>query len=146
MPKMSIPEIRAMDREIGARLRTYRLAAHITQSGLGDALSVTFQQIQKYESGRNRISGHRLVLAANLLKVTPGDILGEGAAKNNSESRQQFFVGLSDPFVNRMVRILGKLPPPQRRAMARAATHVISAFTGKTAKELLNEPSRKNRH
>jgi transcriptional regulator with XRE-family HTH domain len=52
---------------IGERIRTARALAGISQTQLGDMLGVTFQQVQKYENGRNRISAPALIRLANAL-------------------------------------------------------------------------------
>jgi len=57
------------DRQVGARLRTRRHELGISQTKLADAVSLTFQQIQKYEKGANRIGASRLQQFANILKV-----------------------------------------------------------------------------
>ena len=56
------------DIQIGLRLRAYRKAANITQEKLGKALGVTFQQIQKYENGKNRLSGSRMLIVLKTLQ------------------------------------------------------------------------------
>lgn len=56
------------DRYIGQRIREARLASHISLTDLADMLGVSYQQLQKYESGENRVSGariNRLVTALN---------------------------------------------------------------------------------
>ncbi|HWV53850.1 helix-turn-helix transcriptional regulator [Pseudorhodoplanes sp.] len=58
-----------VDAQIGARVRMHRLLADMTQEQLGAALGVTFQQIQKYEKGVNRIGAGRLQDIANTLRV-----------------------------------------------------------------------------
>ena len=45
-----------MDKIIGQRLRSFRLAKEMSQGDLGTYFGITFQQIQKYESGKNRLS------------------------------------------------------------------------------------------
>lgn len=65
-----------MDVEIGQRIRALRIAAGISQSELGAASGVTFQQAQKQESGRNRISASALVLICKRLGVTPMEFSG----------------------------------------------------------------------
>ena len=67
-----------IDRNAGARLRAVRADRGISQSALGDAIGVTFQQIQKYEKGTNRISISRLVIICQALNCHPMDIIGEG--------------------------------------------------------------------
>ncbi len=58
-----------IDVEIGARLRQARAAAGLTQTELGTGLGISFQQIQKYEKGKNRIGGGRLYKIARVLGV-----------------------------------------------------------------------------
>lgn len=54
----------------GERLRVARQLAGVTQQRLGEMLGVSFQAVQKYENGENRLSAGRLVKAAELLGVT----------------------------------------------------------------------------
>ena len=58
-----------IDVEIGNRVRQARVAAGLTQTELGIHLGISFQQIQKYEKGRNRIGGGRLYRIARILGV-----------------------------------------------------------------------------
>ncbi len=58
-----------IDIEIGARLRQARVAAGLSQTELGAHLGISFQQIQKYEKGKNRIGGGRLYKIARMLGV-----------------------------------------------------------------------------
>jgi transcriptional regulator with XRE-family HTH domain len=60
----------AVDRYIGARMREQRLTLSISQEQLGRKLGVSFQQIQKYESGKNRVSAARLFLICKALNVS----------------------------------------------------------------------------
>lgn len=59
----------AVDRIIGRNLRTYRHARQLTQMQLSTALSISYQQIQKYEKGRNRISAATLLELSQILEV-----------------------------------------------------------------------------
>jgi transcriptional regulator with XRE-family HTH domain len=60
-----------IDKHVGARLRMRRLMVGMSQGRLGEALDVTFQQIQKYEKGANRIGASRLQQLARVLEVPP---------------------------------------------------------------------------
>ena len=60
-----------IDKHVGARLRMRRLTVGMSQSKLGEALNITFQQIQKYENGANRIGASRLQGLARALGVMP---------------------------------------------------------------------------
>ena len=64
-----------VDVEVGFTLRRLRKAQGKSQQEVGAALGVTFQQLQKYENGTNRISASMLVRAAKALCVQPGDLL-----------------------------------------------------------------------
>ena len=58
-----------IDRHVGSRVRMRRMMLSISQTKLGDALGLTFQQVQKYEKGTNRISASRLQQTADALQV-----------------------------------------------------------------------------
>jgi transcriptional regulator with XRE-family HTH domain len=60
-----------IDRHVGARLRMRRMLVGMSQEKLGEALGITFQQIQKYEKGANRIGASRLQELARILNVPP---------------------------------------------------------------------------
>jgi transcriptional regulator with XRE-family HTH domain len=64
-----------IDTEVGLNLRRLRLARGHSQTALADALGLTFQQVQKYERGANRVSASMLVKAARFLKVNAADLL-----------------------------------------------------------------------
>ncbi|QFU14930.1 helix-turn-helix domain-containing protein [Microvirga thermotolerans] len=59
----------SIDKEIGSRVRMRRISVGMSQEKLGDLLGLTFQQVQKYEKGTNRISASRLVDIAKILGV-----------------------------------------------------------------------------
>jgi transcriptional regulator with XRE-family HTH domain len=59
----------AEDVEIGRKIRALRLERGLSQSGLADGIGLTFQQVQKYEKGTNRVSAGRLQRIADLLNV-----------------------------------------------------------------------------
>jgi transcriptional regulator with XRE-family HTH domain len=58
-----------IDTHVGSRVRMRRLILSMSQEKLGDAIGLTFQQVQKYEKGTNRMGSSRLVQIANVLKV-----------------------------------------------------------------------------
>ena len=57
------------DKHVGARVRMRRMMLSMSQEKLGDALGLTFQQVQKYEKGANRIGASRLQQIAQVLQV-----------------------------------------------------------------------------
>lgn len=58
-----------IDKHVGNRVRMRRLMLDMSQEKLGDALDLTFQQVQKYEKGTNRIGASRLQHIAHILQV-----------------------------------------------------------------------------
>jgi transcriptional regulator with XRE-family HTH domain len=64
-----------IDIAVGLRLRTLRKSKGMSQEQLGKALGITFQQIQKYERGTNRISASMLVKSARTLEVSAASLL-----------------------------------------------------------------------
>ena len=67
-----------IDKHVGSRMRMRRLMLDMSQTDLGNALGLTFQQIQKYEKGRNRVSASRLQHISQILQV-PVPFFFEGA-------------------------------------------------------------------
>ena len=67
-----------IDRHVGSRVRMRRMMLSMSQEKLGDALGLTFQQVQKYEKGTNRIGASRLQQIAHILQV-PVSFFFEGA-------------------------------------------------------------------
>jgi ribosome-binding protein aMBF1 (putative translation factor) len=65
------------DRAVGARIRDARQRAGLSQTKLGDALGLTFQQVQKYEHGTNRVAPSRLIVIARTLERPIGYFFGE---------------------------------------------------------------------
>lgn len=63
------------DAEIGNRIRLARKQARLSQSDLGRALGVTYQRVQKYENGTDRVAASRLVQIARFLKVSAASLL-----------------------------------------------------------------------
>src|SRR5262249_1513942 len=58
-----------IDQHVGSRVRMRRLMLAMSQEKLGDALGLTFQQVQKYEKGTNRIGASRLEQISHILQV-----------------------------------------------------------------------------
>ena len=74
--------------ELGKRLKTARKLAGMNQAKLADQIGITFQQIQKYENGTNRVSALRLVKMADILKADIQYLLG---MEKDSSHKMPFF-------------------------------------------------------
>ena len=82
------------DQEIGKRVRALRLQRGMTQVKLGSLLDVTFQQVQKYENGANRISAGRLQRIADIFEVPITFFytgIGDGRKHDKSEPEFELF-------------------------------------------------------
>ena len=72
---MSVKRPDPVDVEVGHRIRIERLARGLSQTALANQLGVTFQQVQKYEKGVNRVGAGRLTKIAEVLGVPVGHVL-----------------------------------------------------------------------
>src|SRR5512143_3400078 len=68
---MSTKAPNPVDKYVGSRVRMRRIMLGMSQEKLGEALGLTFQQVQKYEKGTNRIGASRLQQIASILHVAP---------------------------------------------------------------------------
>jgi len=74
-----------VDRHVGARVRMRRMMLSMSQEKLGEALGLTFQQVQKYEKGTNRIGASRLQQISGILQV-PVSFFFDGAPSLNTQA------------------------------------------------------------
>jgi transcriptional regulator with XRE-family HTH domain len=89
----------AVDRHVGVRIRTQRIVRGFSQTELGKAVGITFQQVQKYEKGTNRVSASRLQQIANILEVTP-DFFFDGASAKAVGKSGSKEVAVIDKFIS----------------------------------------------
>jgi transcriptional regulator with XRE-family HTH domain len=76
-----------IDKKIGSVIRLQRVKLGLTQSRLGEALGVSFQQIQKYENGSNAVASTRIPELCRLLEITPNDLFCVSDNTENQGSR-----------------------------------------------------------
>lgn len=88
-----------IDRHVGSRVRMRRMLAGISQEKLGEALGLTFQQIQKYEKGANRISASRLQQIAKKLEV-PVSFFFDGAPGGDATPTASFADSSSTAYIS----------------------------------------------
>ena len=137
-----------IDIHVGSRVRMRRVLLGMSQEELGRNLGLTFQQVQKYEKGTNRVSASRLAQIAEILGVTPMfffDALPEGATgtkKNGAAAAEKApiesilqspdglqlnraFARIEDPKVRRTLVDLVKAVADSKEAMQKieADTH-----------------------
>lgn len=98
---MARKEPNPIDVHVGSRVRLRRLLVGMSQEKLGEQLGLTFQQVQKYEKGTNRIGASRLYEVSRILNV-PVQYFYEEMADNDAHivgGEQAFAEGDSAPFV-----------------------------------------------
>ncbi|MEZ5996417.1 MAG: helix-turn-helix domain-containing protein [Hyphomonadaceae bacterium] len=98
-----------IDRHIGARIRARRLELRMSQEQLAEAIGVTFQQIQKYEKGVNRVS------ASMLYRITQTLDVQITALMPRTKSGGQDANPMDDPTLADMIPALARLNPDGRR-------------------------------
>ncbi|MEM1045675.1 MAG: helix-turn-helix transcriptional regulator [Pseudomonadota bacterium] len=103
------------DRALGARVKFLRQVRGISQEKLAENLGLTFQQVQKYETGANRFPIARLVKIAQLLGCTASFFLGEDT--NSDESMKLFPVLAERKDILAMIPLLAKASPSQVKAL-----------------------------
>lgn len=113
----------AVDIHVGARVRMRRRTAGLTQQALADALGLTFQQVQKYERGANRISASKLYEIARFLSSPvsyffeglTGPEAGEGEDQRAQALEQSIRDFLRTPEGLELARLYPHVHPPQVR-------------------------------
>ena len=98
---------------IGARIRTRRKQLGLSQSDLAERLGVSFQQVQKYERGANRVAASTLLAAAQALDVTIGWLVGEDVS--DREDDEDVFRALSRPGALELLEAFNRIPDVRAR-------------------------------
>ena len=123
----------AIDRHVGARLRMRRTMLGMNQTQLGKAAGLTFQQIQKYENGANRVSASKLYHFAGVLSV-PVSFFFEGVEPTPRSKRRashQEAELLHRRETLELVRAFLLIP---NLAVRKSLTELISALDGRRAR------------
>lgn len=101
-----------IDVAVGHRIRVRRKWLGISQSTLADHLGVSFQQVQKYERGANRVSASMLVRIAQKLDTTVGELVGETPTPMSDES---LFEKLAVPGAVQLLEAFASVQQPSMR-------------------------------
>ncbi|MGA2126714.1 MAG: helix-turn-helix transcriptional regulator [Xanthobacteraceae bacterium] len=125
------------DAEIGRRIRALRLERGLSQTTLGSLLGVTFQQVQKYEKGANRVAAGRLQRVAESLKV-PITFFYEGSTtgedRGDADSIDTGLSFLETAGAVRLVRAFSRITDPDmRRAVMDLAEKIAGAGAASAA-------------
>jgi transcriptional regulator with XRE-family HTH domain len=119
------------DAEVGAAIRTYRLMGGLSQVNLAEKLGVTFQQIQKYEKGANRVGAGRLPLIAKVLDVSISDLFQEQASASGNGGGAVPTKLVTD---SATVRLLTAYASIENRAIKRDISELVERIAGSAKK------------
>lgn len=104
----------AMELSIGARLRARRRQLGLSQTDLAGKLGVSFQQVQKYERGSNRIAASTLIVAAEALGTTVAWLVGEEGLGRSEDD--EIFQALARPGAIEMLRAFNAVEDAKARS------------------------------
>lgn len=102
-----------LDIAIGARIRARRKFLGLSQDALARGVGVTFQQVQKYERGVNRVSGSKLIAIAETLQTTVAALTGENEETAVPDAAYKAFTISGAP---ELLRAYGAIPSANTRA------------------------------
>ena len=134
---MSTKAPNPVDRYVGSRVRMRRIMLGMSQEKLGDALGLTFQQVQKYEKGTNRVGASRIQQISEILQV-PVSFLFEGGPSGIA-SGENFSEGTSPAYVSdflatseglALTRAFTRIPDPKLRRSIVDMVEQIAAREG----------------
>jgi transcriptional regulator with XRE-family HTH domain len=119
------------DIEVGQRIRARRMAQGMSQTELGNLLGVTFQQVQKYEKGVNRVGAGRLVRIGEALDVPVSFFFGGTDA--GSEDTRAILGFLDTSYSLRLLRAFSRIPPG---GVQRAVVDLVESIAPEKARAL----------
>ncbi|TMJ52478.1 MAG: helix-turn-helix transcriptional regulator [Alphaproteobacteria bacterium] len=120
-----------VDKYVGSRVRMRRIMLGMSQEKLGEALGLTFQQIQKYEKGTNRVGASRIQQISEILQV-PVSFLFEGGPRG-TVSVDGFSEGTSPAYVSDF------LATSEGLALTRAFTRITDAKLRRSIVDLVEQ-------
>ena len=119
-----------VDIHVGKNIRIFRLAKGLSQSALGEHLGVTFQQVQKYEKGANRVGSSRIAKISKILGVPIGRFF-DGSGKTADGVTDELVTNLlSKPYAIRILLALAEIPDDRTRLSLVKLTESIGQQKG----------------
>ena len=94
-----------IDLLVGSRIRMFRKGRKMSQAQLGKKLGVTFQQVQKYENGKNRVGASRLQMISTALGVPVGQFFADGAGTSRTSAKPLAFDPQALRFAEAFIRL-----------------------------------------
>jgi transcriptional regulator with XRE-family HTH domain len=116
---------------VGARIRIFRKRRNMSQSELGKKLGVTFQQIQKYEKGANRVGASSLQQVAEALKVSISELFGDVADTGRQADATR--ISTFDAQAFRVAEAFTTIPDKELRTVLVKLIETMARKTGERA-------------
>src|SRR5262249_1495939 len=122
-----------IDQHVGSRVRMRRIMLAMSQEKLGGALGLTFQQVQKYEKGKNRIGASRLQQISHILQApvafffegAPNALAPDGSGSALSMAEIDDFISDSDG-----LRLIGAFMPIDNAALRHRIVMLVQEIAG----------------
>ncbi|MEY9235428.1 transcriptional regulator with XRE-family HTH domain [Bradyrhizobium japonicum] len=115
----------SLDSLIGQKIRARRLELHISQQELGEKLGVSFQQVQKYEKGVNRVGAGRLQQICNVLDASMSYFMEDGNGRTAPTKMSAFMATKEGVDI---AEAMMKLKEPHARAIIALARTLATAY------------------
>lgn len=122
---------------MGARVRLRRRALDLSQTALAEALGITFQQVQKYERGSNRVSASMLVKIAARLDTTVAALVGEDGQE---PLEPDAYAQLAVPSAVELMTAYAQIKDEERR---RALLQLAQGLARASAEKDRSEPAKR---
>jgi transcriptional regulator with XRE-family HTH domain len=115
-----------LDVEVGRKVRALRLNKNMSQERLAEALGLTFQQVQKYERGTNRISAGRLQRIAKILDVQTSVFFPDTKEPTRGGSASLFDL-VDSAAALRLLRAYSRIPTPELKRIVASLAEELAA-------------------
>ena len=113
----------AIDVQIGRNIARRRKSRGLSQSALGQEIGISFQQVQKYETGANRVAASRLYVIARTLEIAPADLM--------PSPEWEAVPDTTGPALERLSGLLAQIKPLVDDALKTAGRpHTAAAYQG----------------
>jgi transcriptional regulator with XRE-family HTH domain len=119
-----------LDAMVGARIRMLRVNRGVSQTVLAERIGVTFQQVQKYERGANRVGASRLAQIASVLDVSVGEFFESSRAGPPGLNSPVHL--LAEPGAWRVLKAYARTPSPRVRSCIAKLVESIADQTSAT--------------
>ena len=117
-----------VDIHVGQQLKRMRILRNLTQTDVAQGLKISFQQVQKYELGRNRISASRLFELSHILKVPPAFFF-EGLDEPHDESERAL-----DDEATKIASMFTRIEDARLRTQIKTFINELASTTPKNSK------------